>query len=62
MNPNVTNTHAIYMTHVQTQPKKIRIKKDNQQQSKRTREQEVNDKHILIQQMTGLRENLIRSE
>lgn len=47
------------MTHVQTQPKKIRIKKDNQQQSKRTREQKVDDMHILKQQMTGPTGNLI---
>ena len=49
------------MTRARTQPKKIIIRKDQQQQSKRTREQEVNDMYILKQQMTRQNGNLIES-
>ena len=38
-NNNATNAHNVYITHTRTQPEKICIRKGQQQQPNRTREQ-----------------------
>ena len=48
--PNVANAHNAYMTHVRTHLAKrsIRKEKEEQQQSNRTREQQVNSILVLL--------------